>query len=157
MKVTVCEQFHWTLSQFGWDVFQQVSPRNPGFQKRPYSATCRLLCCLSLLENQRRLRFCISLSVYLPAVKPEVLFSLRGAIIKVPRFHNVLIVEEGVRGQMRIVNPVPVYKNKEQYDGTNTKVLLPVWISPSLQLCPLGEVSFQPRQSCLLSPWPSSI
>lgn len=90
MKVTVCEQFHWKLSQFGWDVFQQVSPRNSGFRKGPTAppAVCSAAC-LSWRTSDGSVSASAfpGVSVYWTAVKSEVLFSLRGAIINNAKFH----------------------------------------------------------------------
>lgn len=141
--------------------------RNSGFRKRPYGATCCLLCCLCLLDIQRRLRFWISFSRSFCSFSSSEIWSalqFTGCNYqygKVPRFSPMkrvcLSLRKGflVKRGWSILFLFIIMKNK--YDNTNSKVLLPIWISPSLRFCPLGEVSGQLRLSCLLPLWLNSI
>lgn len=62
---------------------------------------------------------------------------------------------KGGPGKRGLIDPVPVYDDKERYGGTESTVLPPGWISPSLpglwvHACPLDKVIFQLRLSCLV-------
>lgn len=127
------------------ETFQQVSSRDLGFRKGPWAPPAACVSCWTSDGSSLYQFFPRVCSLFNRNLKCSSLYEVQLSIMQssmFPQRNQCAYHGDGGLGKMCLINPVRVYNLKIQDDDTNSKLLLPIWISPSLHFYPFGEVIF---------------